>query len=402
MAPVIAHSDLCLHQTSIDNSVLYEHDLRSYVLFDTDGNRIAREMVVEVGKKFEVILQEAKKLRHVYKNDTSLFKAFSRVLEKREDLRLDGPAQQVLEWYICRMEGWFAADASKISLLSYDQEENVEGGHALVANGYNRVISTLAQGVDVRLNHRAARVLHSSNSVKVVTEDGRSFTADAAVITVPLGVLKAKLIKFEPNLPDWKEEAISGIGFGNENKIVLFYESMCWPDVDFLGIAAPTAYECSYFLSLHKATGHPVLVYMPAGSLADDIERLSDDAAMEFALTKLRIIVPHIGKPIRCMVSRWGSDPNSLGCYSYDGVGKSHALYMQMHMPVNNLFFAGEATSIKFPGTVHGAFATGLMAAEECWRRFEASHCDLEMFQPVMAEEPPNRQKKDPFIMSKM
>lgn len=35
--------------------------------------------------------------------------------------RQEGLAHEVLEWYICRMEGWFSTDADKISLNSWDK-----------------------------------------------------------------------------------------------------------------------------------------------------------------------------------------------------------------------------------------------------------------------------------------
>lgn len=35
--------------------------------------------------------------------------------------RLEGLAHKVLQWYLCRMEGWFAADAETISLKSWDK-----------------------------------------------------------------------------------------------------------------------------------------------------------------------------------------------------------------------------------------------------------------------------------------
>ena len=35
--------------------------------------------------------------------------------------RLEGLAHKVLQWYLCRMEGWFAADAETISLKCWDQ-----------------------------------------------------------------------------------------------------------------------------------------------------------------------------------------------------------------------------------------------------------------------------------------
>jgi len=387
LAPVIGKLGLPLYRTSGDNSVLYDHDLESYALFDMEGYQVPQQLVTEVGEAFERVLEETKKVREEFKYDMSVRKAFSIVLERHPDLRQHGLADKVFQWYLCRMEGWFAADADSISLKSWDQEELIEGGHGLMVRGYYPVIEALAKGLDIRLNHRVTKVTWRHSGVRVVVEDGRAFVADAAIIAVPLGVLKANTIKFEPRLPKWKEVAISDLGFGNENKIALYFDKVCWPNVDFLGVVAPTSYGCSYFLNLHKATGHPVLVYMPAGQLANDIERMSDEAATSFAVLQLKRILPHASEPIKSLVSHWGTDPSSLGSYSYDTVGKPHDLYECLRIPVDNLFFAGEATSMKYPGTVHGAFSTGIMAAEGCRRHLVERYRDLQIFQPVMGEE---------------
>lgn len=387
LAPVIGKLGLPLYRTSGDNSVLYDHDLESYALFDMEGYQVPQELVTEVGEAFERVLEETKKVREEFKYDMSMRKAFSIVLERHSDLRQHGLADKVFQWYLCRMEGWFAADADSISLKSWDQEELIEGGHGLMVQGYYPVIEALAKGLDIRLNHRVTKVTWRHGGVRVVVEDGRVFVADAAIIAVPLGVLKANTIKFEPRLPKWKEVAISDLGFGNENKIALYFDKVCWPNVDFLGVVAPTSYGCSYFLNLHKATGHCVLVYMPAGQLANDIERMSDEAATSFAVLQLKRILPHASEPIKSLVSHWGTDPSSLGSYSYDTVGKPHDLYECLRIPIDNLFFAGEATSMSYPGTVHGAFSTGIMAADGCRRHLVERYRDLQIFQPVMGEE---------------
>jgi len=91
---------------------------------------------------------------------------------------------------------------------------------------------------------------------------------------------------------------------------------------------------------------------------------------------------------IHYLVSHWGSDANSLGSYSYDAVGKPHYLHEWLRIPVDNLFFAGEATCMNYTGTVHGAFNTGLMAAEECRMRVLERHGDLDILNTVVGEEP--------------
>ncbi|KAJ4728963.1 Polyamine oxidase [Melia azedarach] len=379
LAPLISRLGLPLYRTSGDNSVLYDHDLESYALFDMDGNQVPQELVTKVGEAFERILKE-----------TCPYNVpFLLSLKRMPELRLEGLAHKVLQWYLCRMEGWFAADSDTISLKSWDKEELLPGGHGLMVRGYLPVINTLAKGLDIRLGHRVTKISRRYNGVKVTVEDGKTFVADAVVVAVPLGVLKARTIKFEPKLPDWKEAAIDDLGVGTENKIILHFDKVFWPNVEFLGVVADTSYGCSYFLNLHKATGHSVLVYMPAGQLARDIEKMSDEAAANFAFMQLKKILPDASAPIQYLVSHWGTDTNSLGSYSYDTVGKPHDLYERLRIPVDNLFFAGEATSMSYPGSVHGAFSTGLMAAEDCRMRVLERYGELDLFQPVMGEETP-------------
>ncbi|KAI5652270.1 hypothetical protein M9H77_29457 [Catharanthus roseus] len=389
LAPVIGRLGLPLYRTSGDNSVLYDHDLESYALFDMDGNQVSQKLVSKVGQIFESILQETDLVRQEMSEDVSMQRAISIVFERRPDLRLEGLENKVLQWYLCRMEGWFAADADTISLKCWDDEELLPGGHGLMVRGYLPVLNTLAKGLDIRLGHRVTKVMRRYHGVKVTVEDGRTFVADAAIITVPLGVLKSNCIKFEPKLPEWKESAINNLGVGIENKIILHFENVFWPNVEFLGVVAESSYKCSYFLNLHKATGHSVLVYMPAGQLARDIEKMSDEAAANFAFMQLKRILPNASAPIQYLVSHWGTDINTLGSYSYDKVGQPHDLYERLRIPVDNLFFAGEATSYDYPGSVHGAYSTGLMAAEDCRMRVLERYGELDLFHPVMGEDTP-------------
>ncbi|KAH9770522.1 polyamine oxidase 2 [Citrus sinensis] len=386
LAPVISRLGLPLYRTSGDNSVLYDHDLEScvqrkfvfsrvlktvvvsliqanlcYALFDMDGNQVPQELVTKTDK-----------VREEHDEDMSIQRAISIVFDRRPELRLEGLAHK---------------------------EELLPGGHGLMVRGYLPVINTLAKGLDIRLGHRVTKITRHYIGVKVTVEGGKTFVADAVVVAVPLGVLKARTIKFEPRLPDWKEAAIDDLGVGIENKIIMHFDKVFWPNVEFLGVVSDTSYGCSYFLNLHKATGHCVLVYMPAGQLARDIEKMSDEAAANFAFTQLKKILPDASSPIQYLVSHWGTDANSLGSYSYDTVGKSHDLYERLRIPVDNLFFAGEATSMSYPGSVHGAFSTGLMAAEDCRMRVLERYGELDLFQPVMGEETPI---SVPFLISRL
>ncbi|KAG9442414.1 hypothetical protein H6P81_018268 [Aristolochia fimbriata] len=368
LAPLIRALGLTMYRTSGDNSVLYDHDLESYALFDLDGRQVPQQLVIEVGDIFKRILKETEKVRDEHTKDMSILKAISIVLERQPDLRQKGLSHEVLQWFICRMEAWFAADADMISLKSWDQEPVLSGGHGLMVEGYHPVIKALSKDLDIRLNHRVKTIAQWYNRVIVTVEDGTDFIADAAIVTVPIGVLKANLIKFEPELPKWKVAAISEMGVGYENKIALCFDTVFWPNVELLGIVAPTSYSCGYFLNLHKATGHPVLVYMAAGRFAYDMEKLSDEATVNFAMLQLKKMFPGATEPVKYLVSRWGTDPDALGSYSYDLVDMPADLYEKLRTPVGNLFFGGEAVSTDHAGSVHGAYSSGILAAEDCMK----------------------------------
>jgi polyamine oxidase len=145
---------------------------------------------------------------------------------------------------------------------------------------------------------RVTKIARQYKGVTVTTEDGTQHSADACIITVPLGVLKANIIKFEPELPTWKSSAIADLGVGIENKVAMHFDKAFWPNVQVLGMVGPTPKTCGYFLNLHKATGNPVLVYMAAGRFAQEVEKLSDKEAVALVMAHLKKMVPEATEPV--------------------------------------------------------------------------------------------------------
>ena len=100
-----------------------------------------------------------------------------------------------------------------------------------VRNGYSCVPVALSEGLDIRLNTAARVVRYTANGVEIWAAPSRSpqsnhttYKADAVLVTLPLGVLKASAppsaVSFNPPLPDWKTQAIQRLGFGNLNKVI--------------------------------------------------------------------------------------------------------------------------------------------------------------------------------------
>src|SRR5688572_20933263 len=71
-------------------------------------------------------------------------------------------------------------------------------------------------------------------------------------------------------------------------------------------------------------------------------------------------------EPDGWLVTRWAADPFALGSYSFLPPGATPDDRKALAAPVGDrLFFAGEATSVEYPATVHGAYLSGRRAAAE-------------------------------------
>ena len=302
---------------------------------------------------------------------------------------LSANESRLLDWHWANLEYGCSARLEDVSLPHWNQDEEYggfSGPHVMVKGGYSSVPEAMARGLDVELGAPVKELRYGDGleggGVEVEGADGSVRRADAAVVTVPLGCLKAKALAFKPELPAWKQEAIGRLGFGDLNKVFLEFpaDQRCavFEDgprgiggADFFGVAQAGGQqgrgECFMFWNLRELSGGvPLLLGLFAGSAAG---RTADPAAaVAAALLSLRRVFGEDGvpEPVATTVSAWGADPFARGSYSYVAVGSSGKDYDVLGLPVKNkLFFAGEHTCKEYPDTVGGAMLSGLKAANQ-------------------------------------
>ncbi|CAK0899621.1 unnamed protein product [Prorocentrum cordatum] len=276
--------------------------------------------------------------------------------------------------------------------------------HYLVHGCLGQVLRALAEelgGEGVRLDAAVEEVDYAptpEGRVRVRYRAGHppatvEVTARAVVVSVPLGVLKAGTIAFRPPLPPPKLAAIERLDMGLLNKVFLQFEQAWWPadqvTFSYLPPSAPerpgAAGEArggaghSYWLVVNCAEamdGLPVLMALVAPPYSWEMEKESDDAIVADFLLH---VVSHVaralpggwgrpGRPIPAVtarhVTRWGSDPFSLGSYSYLPVGAGPCDREELARAVGDaVFFCGEAAHSLYPSTVHGAYMSGVETA---------------------------------------
>ncbi len=233
-----------------------------------------------------------------------------------------------------------------------------------VLRGYGTLISAYGADLPVEFNQAVERIDHRGRSIIVATGQ-REFAARAVIVTVSTNLLAAEAIRFVPALPA-KIAAAAGLPLGVADKVFFAIAGAVDDlprDRHLVGASDRTA-TGNYQIRPH---GWPLISCYFGGMLATGLEREGPAGMAEFALDELAGL---FGGELRRRLtpiasSAWVLDPYARGSYSCALPG--HADDRQiLAAPVDErLFFAGEACSIDFFGTAHGAFITAVAAAEQ-------------------------------------
>jgi monoamine oxidase len=206
-----------------------------------------------------------------------------------------------------------------------------------------------------------------SFGVKAITTDGRVFIADQAVITLPLGVLKARKVKFLPELPEETWSAIGRLGVTDAVKFFYHFDRPIFPQ-GITELYVPGANPDEWWSSSRgHGVGVEILTSLATGDKARELLAIPEEQALEQGLQTLRQALgcPDL-KPSKAKLAHWRDDPYALGAWSLAKVGASEARGILAKPIENRLFFAGEHTAHNaWAATVHGAYASGRRAARE-------------------------------------
>ncbi|MEM6374642.1 MAG: FAD-dependent oxidoreductase [Pseudomonadota bacterium] len=246
-----------------------------------------------------------------------------------------------------------------------------EGGEdAYCREGFGALFAHSARDTEAELGVRAQVIRYGDQGVEVVTDQG-SITARGVICTVSMGVLKAGHIRFDPPLPDAKQEAIEQLTMGHYNHVALQFRD------NFFGIGADGYFTYKIeksvdgdpqgFAALVDASGTGISYCDLCGEFARQMALEGKPAALDFVLTELNGI---FGSKVEAAlvaydVTDWSTDPLFEGGFAAaepSGAGSRGV----MRAPVaDRLWFAGEAMALGYWATVAGAHFSGELAARE-------------------------------------
>lgn len=263
-----------------------------------------------------------------------------------------------------------AADVSELSVLGYDEGETYDGGDdLLLRRGAGALVAALGRGIDVRLRTPVQEVRRRDDGVTVVTASGERIAADGCVVTVPLGVLQAGGVRFDPPLPAGAQQAIRRLGFGLLDKVVLRYETPWWDAGTTLGVVGAPVGETVSAVDLGPVTGWPLLVAFIGAGYARRLARRDVRDVVRIVAGRLAEgFGAAAAEPDGALVTRWGADRWARGSYSFLPPGASPEDRAALGTRTGRLILAGEHTSAERPATMDGALVAGRRAGRELAR----------------------------------
>jgi monoamine oxidase len=213
---------------------------------------------------------------------------------------------------------------------------------------------------------------------------GQTYAARAVVVTLPLGVLKARTgrgaVQFLPRL-NRKQDLIERMQVGHVLRLAIRFRERMWRRL--LPKVLQSAQGPGFGFLHSQAKGipvwwslsdQPILVGWAGGPVAKALLRLSGAARRRLAIQSLAGVLGVAPRTLRKSIVDWQGrdwtrDPYSRGAYSFIAAGSDGA-GEELRRPVRDtIFFAGEATADGAEvGTVHGALRSGIRAAKKAGR----------------------------------
>lgn len=317
-----------------------------------------------------------------------------------DSARLPAARRELLRDFV---QGFHAAHPDRLSAQALAAEASSTHGDEAergdkqfrIVNGGDALMKWLRAGLDpgrtkLRLSSVVESIHWKRGRVAATWRAGDRapagrVSARAALITLPVAVLKTGAVQFDPAVPA-KQRALGLIETGQIFKVVLRFRQAFWEQPGFLAerrVAGSADGASMNFLHAHGAeiptwwTSQPVrgpmLTGWVGGLTAEQLLAEEPASRLERSLVALSEILAVPRRELEAQLDAWAShdwraDPFARGAYSYLGVGGMGAPRALARPVEGTLFFAGEGTNADQIGTVSGAMASGRRAAREVLR----------------------------------
>ena len=237
-----------------------------------------------------------------------------------------------------------------------EMDYKMEGGNSRLVEGLAARIGEAA----IHMGHPVQRITQHAGQV-TVTANGRAFTADACICTVPARMLDK--IAFDPPLPAVQRAAAEKLQYARIIKNSVLFRERFWGAEDFSLVSDVTSHY--YFHSTKDQPGHQgILCSYAVGEKADVLAAQNARRRSEIItrdLLPLNERAADLALDIQSMA--WQRDVYTQGAYAFYRPGQWFTLRPILQQPHGKVLFAGEHLA-DWQGFMEGAVDTGEAAAQ--------------------------------------
>jgi monoamine oxidase len=272
------------------------------------------------------------------------------------------------EWnaYLQAMSGFLTgASLERLSVADYLAYEAASTGcNWRVPAGYGSLVAaSLPRPIDLRLSTPVESIELDSHDVVLATPIG-AVRARAAILTVSTAVVAEGAIKLPRKLDPWRHAA-ARLPLGRNEKLFLEIagDGPFAPETRVLGDPRDRRTGVYYI----RPFGWPVIECFFGDQGARIVEEMGPATGFAHATEQLAALFGSaVSRSLRPLVaSSWSRMTYVKGAYSCALPGQAAAREDLARPFEQRLFFAGEATHVHDYSTTHGAYDSGVRAAEE-------------------------------------
>ncbi|KAL3882770.1 hypothetical protein ACJMK2_029077 [Sinanodonta woodiana] len=366
-----------LHDKGYDNFIILEGSNRvggrmkevtiggitDYIVLDGNGNDVTFEFSTRYNTSFDPAFKffnsYAKEANAEGKPDFTVRSALSMGGWKSKS-----PVDDVIE--VFNLDGDYPYPPEVLSDTTDDLTVTDNRGFSQIVRSLRAAI--LPDGDQrLRLNEVVTEIEQTESGITVQTRDNVTYSADYVVVTFSIGVLQHDDVRFFPNLPFWKREAIHQFQQSHLMHIYLKFAETFWDDNEFILYASERRNYYNMWQNVDKNfPGSNILQVLVVGDEVIRLERMNDIAIINEIISVLRSMYSDRDIPelVEYSIPRWISDPFFRGAFSNWPSGYPLYTFNGLNAPVGNIYFAGDYGDRFLYGTIQASYISALTVVD--------------------------------------
>lgn len=230
---------------------------------------------------------------------------FEQVVSKHKPIVRD-----MVSWHSYSAANNEGAEYKDMSGRELDDDDTLE---YRPKGGYSALIKAMLEKSKgkLHLGERVVKIDYTGKYVQITTDKRRAYYAKRVISSLPLGVLKANIVKFVPPLSDKYSKLIEKIGIGNLNKLYVSFTQRFWGNYGgWINFVTKDTENNKYPVAVvNSAEDKNILCFFLAGKGSNEVHKMSPEEIKEDITQEMKKFFHHHEIKVRdIMLSRWDSD----------------------------------------------------------------------------------------------